>query len=71
MADEDSVDLSEFTTMEDDAAQTLSSHPSDLNLENLTMISDESATSLGKHCGDELRLSSLLSITDKVDSCKA
>ena len=42
MADEDSVDLSEFTAIEDDAAESLSKHEGILSLylNGLTSLSD-------------------------------
>ena len=40
LADEDSVDLSEFTAIEDDAAESLSKYNGDLDLSGLTELSD-------------------------------
>ena len=39
LADEDSVDLSEFTMIEDAAAESLNKHEGDLWLEGLTSLS--------------------------------
>jgi len=38
--DEDSVDLNEFTSIEDDAVEALRKDECDLNLEGLTSLSD-------------------------------
>ena len=66
LADEDSVDLSEFTTIEDGAAESLSKHEGgNLSLEGLTELSDAAAQSLSKHEG-ELNLSGLSSLSDEV-----
>jgi len=44
LADEDSVDLSEFTELDDDAAESLGKHTGDyLYLDGLTSLSDAAA----------------------------
>ena len=63
LADEDSVDLSEFTSIEDAAAQTLANHEGNLWLTGLTSLSDAAAESLAKHEGD-LSLYGLTSLSD-------
>ena len=50
-ADEDSVDLREFATIEGAAAESLSKHKGDLCLSGLTSLSDAAAESLSKHAG--------------------
>ena len=50
------VALSEFTAIEDEAAESLSKHEGDLFLDGLTSLSDAAAESLSKHEG-RLRLS--------------
>ena len=69
LADEDSVDLSEFTAIEDDAAEVLSKHKDVLCLDGLTSLSNAAAESLSKHKGDEedetyLSLNGLTSLSD-------
>ena len=50
LADEKAVDLSEFTEVDDDAAESLSKHERDwLFLNGLTSLSDAAAESLSKH----------------------
>jgi hypothetical protein len=61
LADEDSVDLSEFTVIEDVAAESLSKHEGELYLSGL---SDAAAESLSKHEGEWLDLSGLTSLSD-------
>ena len=51
LADEDSVDLSEFTAIEDDAAEVLSKHKDGLCLDGLTSLSDKAAISLSRSQG--------------------
>jgi hypothetical protein len=65
LADEDSVDLSEFTAIEDDAAERLSElEVFRLHLDGLTSLSDAAAESLSKHKGDYLELNGLTSLSD-------
>ena len=52
LADEDSVDLDEFTAIEDDAAEILGKHEDNLYLKGLTSLSDAAAESLSKHKGE-------------------
>ena len=49
LADNDSVDLSQFTSVEDAAAESLAKHKGQLRLEGLTSLSDSAAEALGKH----------------------
>ena len=51
LAGEDSVDLSEFTAIEDEAAEALAKHEGYLDLGFLTSLSDSAAESLSKHQG--------------------
>ncbi len=51
LADDESVDLREFTAIEDEAAESLSKHESSLYLNGLTSLSDVAAESLSKHEG--------------------
>ncbi len=66
LEDEDSaVDLSEFTAIEDAAAESLSKHEGELylDLSGLTSLSDAAAKSLSKH-EDNLNLDGLTSLSD-------
>jgi hypothetical protein len=67
IADEESVDLSEFTAIEDEAAEVLSKRESGhyvgIGLDGLKSLSDAAAESLSKHKGD-LSLNGLTSLTD-------
>ena len=66
LADEDSVDLSEFTEVDDDAAESLSKHEGNLlDLAGLTSLSDEAAESLSNHKGKYLFLHGLTSLSDE------
>ena len=49
LADDESVDLNEFTELDDDAAESLSKHEGSLSLDGLTSLSDAVAESLVKH----------------------
>ncbi len=49
--DPDNVVLSEATNITDGAAESLSKHQGDLNLDGLTELSDAAAESLSKHKG--------------------
>ena len=51
LADDESVDLSEFTEVDDDAAESLSMHEDVLSLNGLTSLSDAAAESLSKQKG--------------------
>ena len=51
LADTYSVDLREFTEVDDDAAESLSKYEVDLNLKRLRSLSDAAAESLSKHEG--------------------
>ena len=62
LADEDSVDLSECTAIDDDAAESLSKHKGSLDLNGLTSLSDAAAESLSKH-KDVLCLNGLTSLS--------
>ncbi len=63
LADDESVDLSEFTAIEDAAAESLSEYEDGLGLSGLTELSDAAAESLGKHEGD-LWLDGLWQLSD-------
>ena len=63
IADEDSVDLSEFTTIEDTVAKSLSKHEVSLSLGGLKELSDAAAESLSKHKGD-IELNGLTSLSE-------
>ena len=52
LADEDSVDLSEFTAIEDKAAESLSKYEGCLFLYGLTSLSEAAAESPSKHAGE-------------------
>ena len=54
LADRWSVKLTEFTKLDDDAAESLSNIKGQLGLEGLTSLSDAAAESLNKH--DSARL---------------
>ena len=58
LADEDSVDLSEFTAIEDDAAEALASSPNCLDLGGLLSLSDQAAANLAKHNPTNARVES-------------
>ena len=51
LADEDSVELWEFTSIEDAAAQALAQHKGDLYLSGLTSLSDAAAQALAQYEG--------------------
>ena len=52
LADPDSVDLSEFTAIEDEAAEVLSGYEESLYLSGVTILSDAAAESFSTHVGD-------------------
>ena len=52
LEDDSSVHLSEFTAIEDAAAESLSGHEGDLELDGITFLSDAAANSLSKHEGE-------------------
>ena len=58
-----SVDLREFTAVEEQASETLAKHKGWLDLNGLTKLSDQAAEALGKREGD-LSLMSLTSLSD-------
>jgi hypothetical protein len=60
----ESIDLSIFESIEDDAAESLSRHEGDLDLDALQTLTDAAAESLGKHNGS-LYLNSLTSLSYK------
>ena len=64
LADDESVDLSEFTEVDDDAAESLSKHEGGLSLDGLTSLSDAAAESLSKHKGSWLGLDGLTNLSD-------
>ncbi len=51
LADEDSVDLSEFTAIEDDAAEVIAKHEHELCLNGINSLSDKAATLLSQSRG--------------------
>lgn len=56
VTDPDSVDLSEYTSLEDDAAAVLSLHQGELSLDSVTHVSVEALAKLSQHRGSvELR----------------
>ena len=59
LADEDSVDLSEFTAIDDDAAESLSKHEGRLNLNGLTELSDTAAERFNEFQGEFVSFSNL------------
>ena len=59
----DSIDLSDFISIEDDAAQILAQHKGDLRLKGLKSLNDAAAYSLAKHEGT-LWLHSVTSLSD-------
>ena len=63
LADNDSVRLQQFTSIEDAAAEALAKHKGALMLEGLTSISDAAAAALGNH-DSNLNLGGLTSISD-------
>ena len=63
LADNDSVDLSLFTSVEDAAAEALAKHDGGLGLGGLTSLSDAQAEALAKHDG-VLGLGGLTSLSD-------
>lgn len=63
LADEDSVNLNEFTAIEDAAAESLSKHEGELDLDGLTSLSDAAVESLSKHEGGILDLGGLTSLS--------
>ena len=58
------VDLSEFTSIEDDAAESLSKLQGGLSLNGLTEITDAAAESLSRFQGDYLYLDGLTELSD-------
>jgi serine/threonine protein kinase/uncharacterized protein YfaT (DUF1175 family) len=65
LADENTVRLSEFTTIEDAAAESLSKHEgAALDLSAITQLSDSAAESLSKHEGAALELSAITQLSD-------
>jgi predicted DNA-binding WGR domain protein len=63
LKDEDSVDLTGFTSIEDDAAQALAQHKGELWLNGLTSLSDGAAQALAQRKGD-IELCGLTSLSD-------
>jgi len=63
LADNEPVDLSEFTELDDDAAESLSNYEGDLDLDGLTSVSDAAAESLSKYEG-RLSLTRLTSLSE-------
>ncbi len=65
LEDEDSLNLSQFTYIEDAAAESLSRHEGDLELNGLTSLSDAAAESLSKYQGYSLSLNGLTTLSDR------
>jgi hypothetical protein len=65
LADEESVDLSEFTAIEDEAAKSLSKHKGDLWLEGIEELSDEAAKGLAALKEQELHIEGVTRLSDK------
>jgi hypothetical protein len=63
LKDKDSVDLSGFTSIDDDAAEALGKSSESINLNGLTNLSDAAAIALGEGSG-ELELDGLASLSD-------
>ena len=63
LVDVDSVDLTGFTAIEDDAAESLNKREIYLGLDSLTDLSDAAAENLSKHKG-HLGLGSLTKLSD-------
>ena len=63
LADDEYVDLHEFTEVDDDAAESLSKHDGLLSLDGLTSLSETAAESLSKSEGG-LSLDGLTSLSD-------
>ena len=67
LEDEDSVDLSEFTAIEDEAAESLSSYKGgELSLYGLTSLSEAGAACLAKGKFSELLLGTVTGLSDRV-----
>jgi hypothetical protein len=64
LADDESVDLGDFTALDDDAAERLGTYEGALRLTGLTSLSDAAADRLSKHRGWFLDLSGLTSLSD-------
>jgi len=64
LADDDSVEMIEFTTISDAAAESLGKHEGRLWLIGLTSLSDAAAESLSKYRGEWLCLDGLASLSD-------
>ena len=58
------VYLSEFTELDDDAAESFSKHVGDLDLDGLTSLSDAAAESLSRQKGNYLYLNGLPILSD-------
>jgi hypothetical protein len=64
LAEGNSVNLSDFSSMEDAASQVLAKHSEGLWLDGLASLSDNAAKALGKHKGEDLSLNGLTSLSD-------
>ena len=65
LADEDSVDLTKFTTIEDEAAKSLGKHQGDLPLDGIKELSDEAAKGLAALKDQELQIEGVTRLSDK------
>lgn len=66
LKDNDSVDLSHFTSIKDNAAQILANHNEELELNGLVILSATAAKALAQHKGDFLSFDALASLSDAV-----
>jgi len=57
-------DLSQYTGIDDSAAESLSKYEDELSLGGLTELSDAAAESLSKHQGEYLKLDGLTELSD-------
>lgn len=64
LKDSESVDLSTFQQLDDDAARVLAKHKNSLNLNGLTQLSDTAAKALGAFKGYWLELNGLSDVTE-------
>ena len=70
LEDNDSVDLNDFLSLTEEAAQVLSLHDGNLSLSGLRLLSPESASALSRHAGS-LSLRGLTTLSDGVASALA
>ena len=68
LADDESVNLEEFTDLDDDAAEILSRFKGDLELNGLTSLSDAASESLSEHKAS-LEMAGLTQLSDSAAKC--